>query len=144
MTARIIDYKPGHTDLLTGIYTGDAGAVGMMETLVGDNNFIGKTLIVDDCVYACIACLLLWSGVGEVCTFPSSKCIKKPKIYYKAIKDVLSEYQKKLNLWRVQTPIRVNYDINIRWIEKLGFKREGLMKSFGANKEDYYLYAKVY
>ena len=47
-------------------------------------------------------------------------------------------------IWRLQTAVKANFKIGIRFAEFLGFNKEGLMVGYGPDKTDYYLMARIY
>lgn len=44
---------------------------------------------------------------------------------------------------RVQAIVRADWAIAVHFLERLGFEREGLMKRFGPDGDDYFLYGRV-
>jgi hypothetical protein len=44
---------------------------------------------------------------------------------------------------RIETTISANYPEGCRWAEALGFDREGLMRGFGEDGKDFWLYARI-
>lgn len=61
------------------------------------------------------------------------------EIYFYAFQ-FLNDLQ--LHYARIQTTVRTDWSTAIKFMERLGFKREGLMKKFTA-ENDFYLYARV-
>mgnify|MGYP003671506105 CR=1 FL=1 len=49
-----------------------------------------------------------------------------------------------LNLRRLQIVVDVNREKAVQWADFLGFKREGVMKRYGPEGHDYYMYARIY
>ena len=47
-------------------------------------------------------------------------------------------------IWRLQTAVKADFKIGIRFAEFLGFNKEGLMRGHGPDKTDYYLMARIY
>ena len=47
-------------------------------------------------------------------------------------------------IWRLQTAVKANFAIGVRFAEFLGLKKEGLMKMYGPDKTDYYRMVKIY
>ena len=47
-------------------------------------------------------------------------------------------------IWRLQTAVKADFKIGIRFAEFLGFNNEGLMVGYGPDKTDYYLMARIY
>ena len=111
----------------------DAAVAGMAYTLLHNNK-----PIVSGGIFP------LWNGVCEGWVI-SSKSIFGVKI--KAAKlirhrtDILCAANK---VWRLQTTVKANFKMGLRFAEFLGFKNEGLMRGYGPDKSDYYRMAKVY
>lgn len=111
----------------------DAAVAGMAYTLLLNNQ-----PIVSGGIFP------LWNGVCEGWVI-SSKRIFDVKI--KAAKlirhrtDILCAANK---VWRLQTTVKANFKMGLRFAEFLGFKNEGLMRGYGPDKSDYYRMAKVY
>ena len=47
-------------------------------------------------------------------------------------------------IWRLQTAVKADFKIGIRFAQFLGFNKEGLMVGYGPDKTDYYLMARIY
>ena len=48
------------------------------------------------------------------------------------------------NIKRVQTAVRTDYGIGIRFAKWLGLKNEGLMKHYGMDGTDHYRFARIF
>jgi RimJ/RimL family protein N-acetyltransferase len=48
------------------------------------------------------------------------------------------------NIKRLQTAVRADFGIGIRFAKWLGFTNEGLMKSYGFDGSDHYRMARIY
>jgi len=86
----------------------------------------------------------LWDGVAEGWILASRDIFKYPIFCAKTIKRRTDLLAKNNKLKRIQTAVKADSDTAIRFAEWLGFKREGLMKNYGPDGADHYLYAKVY
>ena len=86
----------------------------------------------------------LWDGVAEGWVLASRDIFKYPIFCAKTIKQRTDLLAKNNKLKRIQTAVKADSDTAIRFAERLGFKREGLMKNYGPDGADHYLYAKVY
>ena len=75
----------------------------------------------------------------KVFTTRSQRITKNP-----AIKKDFARVAKKHNIKRVQTGIRKDFKEGIRFAEWLGLEREGLMKNWGFDGSDQYLYARIF
>ena len=86
----------------------------------------------------------LWDGVAEGWVLASRDIFKYPIFCAKTIKkrtDLLAANNK---IKRIQTAVKADSQKAIRFAEWLGFKKEGLMRNYGPDGSDHYLYAKVY
>ena len=111
----------------------DYGIPGLSFTLLADNNIV-----------LCGGITPLWDGVAE------GWVIASKRIYDHKIKSV-SSIKRRLDLlctnnriWRVQTSVKENFEVGVRFAEWLGLKKEGLMLKYGPDKSNYYRMAKIY
>ena len=145
---KIIPYERSHTDeILTfgmndKLLENDAnceegridyGIPGLSFTLLADNNIV-----------LCGGITPLWDGVAE------GWVIASKRIYEHKIKSV-SAIKKRLDLlcinnkiWRVQTSVKEDFKVGVRFAEWLGLEKEGLMKMYGPDKTNYIRMAKIY
>ena len=86
----------------------------------------------------------LWDNVAEGWVIGSKLIWKYPITFGRAIKIRTDYLATNNNIKRIQTAVKSDCSKAIRFAEWLGFKREGLMKKYGPDGSDYYLYAKVY
>lgn len=68
---------------------------------------------------------------------------KYPIAFHKTVCDIISFYEEKKFVKRIQVEVRLDYKPGQRWLEAMGFSREGIMKSFGPLGEDHVLYGRV-
>jgi len=69
---------------------------------------------------------------------------ENPFDVYEAIRDGETQFVKELGVHRLQTHAMEKERIAWKMLELLGYKREGIMKAFGRNKEDYIMYSKLF
>jgi hypothetical protein len=81
----------------------------------------------------------LHPGCVEVYTYMSQNVTLYPKQLLKGMREVLKECDE---FARVQTSVVADSDVSVRFIERLGFEREGLMRKY-IHGIDYYRYARV-
>ena len=48
-----------------------------------------------------------------------------------------------LGMVRIETAVRCGFEAGVRWIEMLGFRREGVFRRYSPDGSDHYAYAKV-
>ena len=145
---KIIPYERSHTDeiltfgmndkLLENDASSEEGRIdygipGLSFTLLADNNIV-----------LCGGVTPLWDGVAE------GWVIASKRIYDHKIKSVTS-IKKRLdllcinnNIWRIQTSVKEDFKVGVRFAEWLGLEKEGLMKMYGPDKTNYIRMAKIY
>jgi hypothetical protein len=85
----------------------------------------------------------LWPGVAEAWMLISKYVNQYPLSVYKSVSSVMLDIIEKMELFRVQTVIKEDDKTAIRWIERLGYTREGLLRQFGPDRQDYFIYGRV-
>ena len=103
----------------------------------------GFSMTIDGEIIACAGVTLLGYGKGEAWSLLSSLFYKYKKTVYKAIKIGLDMIINENNLRRVQVPIFCDFTQGRNLVEHLGFKFEGILKSYGIHGEDMALYGRV-
>lgn len=84
-----------------------------------------------------------WPGVGEAWTFMTSYLHKYRFSIHKHTARALDIIMNENSLYRVQAVVDASHKAAVSWIETLGFYREGLMKKYGPDGRDYYMYGRV-
>ena len=87
---------------------------------------------------------MVWGKVAEGWVIGTSEMLKHPIAISKVIKKDFARIAKENKLQRVQTSIRKDFKEGIRFAEWLGLEREGLMKNWGFDGSDQYLYARIF
>lgn len=104
---------------------------------------VSYTLFLDDRPVYCGGLVECWPGVCEIWMLPGVDVIRKPITVVKAARWMLADAIDKMRPHRIQATVKASDDRAVRFIEALGFEREGLMRSFSADKTDFFLYARV-
>ena len=86
---------------------------------------------------------IIWEGVGVAWSLPSIYVDDYKVGFLKAIKSCLDKIIESNNLHRVQCYVHKDYVISQKYVEHLGFEREGLLRKYGSDKADYYIYARL-
>lgn len=94
-------------------------------------------------VVACAGVIIPWEGVGQFWMIPGNLVPKYAKTVWKEAKLFIKDSTERFNLCRVQATARERDARAIRWIERLGFQREGLLRCYGQNRENHFMYARV-
>lgn len=93
-------------------------------------------------IIACGGILPLWKGVGEVWVVSSPLVEKHPIFFAKTAWRKLFEMIKDLDLERVQSLVDAEHKVSMVWVERMGFKQEGVMRKY-MNGRDFIRYAWV-
>ena len=85
----------------------------------------------------------LWDGVAEGWVLASKEIYKYPIFCAKHIKRRTEIIIKANNIKRLQTSVKADCDVAVRFAKWMGLKEEGLMKSYGPDGSDFIRFAKV-
>ena len=105
-----------------------------------DDNSPSYSGFVDD-EYAFSAGIVQAFGVGTVWVVTTPLVEKYPLWFSKAVRNMLNAGTDLYKLQRVQATVLKENKQAVKWIEFLGFKREGLMRKYVGG--DHYLYSRV-
>ena len=86
----------------------------------------------------------LWDGVAEGWVLASKEIFEHPITFARTMKLRTDYLAKNNNIKRIQTAVKADCKLAIRFCEWLGFNQKGLMKKYGPDGADYFRYAKVY
>jgi len=145
-TPRIIPFKPEH---LVAIRLRDYGgsdldwlAIGKMYEAGGpafsgevDGHLLGSAGIVIG--------QKPFERIGEAWVWVPHEVVRYPLFFHRTIRDMVVEVKRAKGLIRIQTAVPVlNIEAN-RWIKRLGFVAEGVMRRGGADGVDVIRYAMI-
>ena len=85
----------------------------------------------------------VWGKVAEGWVIGTDEMWKHPISIAKIIKRDFARIAKEQDIERIQTAVRKDFKTGIRFVEWLGFEREGLMKKWGFDGTDQYMYARI-
>jgi len=101
-------------------------------TAITDNSFICSGGIVP-----------MWQGVFEGWVIGSNKIWDHPVLAARTIKKGLNQLYLDNNITRLQTAVRADFPMGMKFAKWLGFKNEGLMKKYDMEGKDFYRFARV-
>lgn len=143
--AKLIDFDPDHLNKLPvrdidALFIRENSAT-LMKRLPKGLTFTGTY---DDQIFAMFGLVPYWKGCYECWLIPASDLdTHKMKMHRTSLR--FFEYTAKiLRANRYQCYVYSSNYPAIRWIEMMLFQREGLMKKFGPNQEDFLLYARYF
>ena len=93
-------------------------------------------------IIGCGGILPLWKGVGEAWVISSPQVEKHPIAFARTIWRKLFELIDSMGLERVQSLVDAEHKVSMVWVERMGFKQEGLMRKY-MDGRDFIRYAWV-
>lgn len=91
---------------------------------------------------ACGGILILWQGVGEGWVVTSPAIEEHAVFFAKTTWRMMQEIIIKNQLVRVQTLVDAEHKVSQKWVERMGFRKEGLMEKYIGGR-DYFRYALI-
>ena len=85
-----------------------------------------------------------WNGVAEGWVLATAKVWNHPLVIARAIKKNFARLAKENNIKRVQTAVRADFTIGLKFASWLGLQNEGLMKHYGFDGSDHFRYARIF
>jgi RimJ/RimL family protein N-acetyltransferase len=121
--------------------------------IINDNNkecmdleqeHLAFTGLINDKVIAAAGMKRIWGNVAEGWFIAKNDVWNYPITIAKAVKQNIDYLATSNNIKRLQTAVRTDFGIGIRFAKWLGFNNEGLMKSYGFDGSDHYRMARIY
>jgi len=94
-------------------------------------------------VFAC-GIVQLWDGVAEAWVLAGKNVFDIKILAAKTIKQLQDQTCKKYKIKRLQTSVKADFKLGVRFATWLGLEIEGLKKSYGPDGSDYYQLGKIY
>ena len=91
-----------------------------------------------------IGIVVLWSGVAEGWVLASQNIFELKFLAAKTMKELTDDMCKKNKIKRLQTSVKADFKLGVRFATWLGLEIEGLKKSYGPDGSDYYQLGKIY
>jgi len=86
----------------------------------------------------------IWDGVAE-CWLVGGWRLGSHKVSaVRALTVTLARLVKEQQLRRLQAIVRADWDQAVRFVEFLRFEREGLLRGYGPDGSDHYVYARIF
>ena len=109
-----------------------------------EENNLDYTCIINNEPIASAGMKIMWDGVAEGWVLATSKVWNHPIVIARAIKKNFARLAKENNIKRVQTAVRADFKIGLKFASWLGLEEEGLMKKYGFDGSDHYRYARIF
>lgn len=100
------------------------------------------TFIHDGRILFCAGFTILWCGVADFWMVPSVYAKSYPFLFYRIARRYLKVLPQTFRLHRMQT---TSYDdpFHEKWMRKLGFEKEGVMRQYLQNKTNMVMYGRI-
>ena len=136
MASEIKNFKPEHADKIVSF--GMNSKLMEIDASYADNricNYSTKgnayTMFVDGNPVFAIGIVILWDGVAEGWVMASQNIFEM-------------RFCKKNKIKRLQTSVKADFKLGVRFATWLGLEIEGLKKCYGPDGSDYYQLGKIY
>lgn len=109
-----------------------------------EQEHLAFTGLINDKVIAAAGMKRIWGDVAEGWFIAKNDVWNYPITIAKAVKQNIDYLATSNKIKRLQTAVRADFGIGIRFAKWLGFTNEGLMKSYGFDGSDHYRMARIY
>ena len=149
MVSEIKDFKPEHAKEIISFGMNSK----LMEIDAGyeDNhiyNYSVKgnayTMFMNDKPIFAIGIVILWDGVAEGWVMASQNIFEMKFLAARTILDLQDKLCKQNKIRRLQTSVKADFKLGVRFATWLGLEIEGLKKQYGPDGSDYYQLGKIY
>lgn len=144
----IIPYKAAHGKIIMASQLNHVMSTIEVDYIKESSNLeeehMAFTCLINDKIIASAGIKKIWNGVGEGWVLAKNEIYKYPITIAKAIKQNFDYVATSNNIKRVQTAVRADYGIGIRFAKWLGLVNEGLMKHYGMDGSDHYRFARIF
>ena len=124
------------------ILKGVGNAKARLESLMNNSKAAG-TFLKDGRVITCAGFVELWPGVAELWQLPTVYITRCVVDYARTLKQYMENVVKTFHYHRLQTTCPAD-DLHDRWMQFLGFEKEGLLKKYTFSQQDYSIFGRVY
>lgn len=148
MTEKIIPFQPNHIDLM------DIRSIEIASSFVlpdaklrmqamAEASIECGTFLLDGKIMFAAGVMQLWPGVLEGWIIPTVYVPEAPIWFVKKIKGYFEAFAETFRCHRFQTYTFAD-EQHEKWMELLGFHKEGTLKEYSHNKKDYSIYAREF
>ena len=116
-----------------------------MDRLIKDNHKgCSFTGFAEDKIIGCAGILPIWDGLGHAWVV-MGKDYKKHRIWiHKQVRDMFLKIAVGMKFRRVQANVQCDFYDAVRWIEALGFTPESILRQYGPDAKDHYMYTRFF
>jgi hypothetical protein len=149
MASELKPFLPEHADQIIAIGLNDK--LMEIDASYSDNRICNYsqpgnayTMFVNDKpVFAC-GIVILWDGVAECWVLASQNVYEMKFLAARTILELQDKLCKKNKIKRLQTSVKADFKLGLRFATWLGLEIEGLKKKYGPDGSDFYQLGKIY
>jgi len=116
----------------------------MNECMNLEENGLAFTGAINRQIIACAGIKRIWGNVGEGWVLATYDIWNHPITIARAIKKNFEDLARDYKFERIQTAVRADFGIGIRFAKWMGLSNEGLMKKYGFDGTDHYRFARIF
>lgn len=142
---KVQPYKKGdvYSVKIKDVFYADFETKEKSEAVALKENNCAYTFLIDDKIIGVGGFNLLWPGVAEGWTVLSEDVKKYPILFHKLVLKGIQFHMHEMKLHRVHSTVVSSFCTGGKWLQKLGFNKEGTLNKFGSFGDSYDLWARV-
>ena len=105
---------------------------------------MGFTAFTDEGILGAAGVVRVLPGNWEVWCYTTELFPKYGYRVHRIAQRYLAAFEKRKEWRRFQCVVDSTHPVAVRWVRKLGFEREGILRQYGPEGQDYYQYARVH
>tara|TARA_Y100000310_G_scaffold74344_1_gene70458 strand:- start:218 stop:667 length:450 start_codon:yes stop_codon:yes gene_type:complete len=144
---RIVEFVPEHADDLwereDSLATAERGL--MKREIIVNMARAGHafSLLTKGHLIAAGGIFPIWDGFGEAWFIPSNLIKAHKRQVIEQLREHVERLSREDGYRRLQATARTDFAVGQRFLEFLGFEREGRLRKYGPDGADHYLYARL-
>lgn len=126
-----------------GGWAGYEWAKNVLNLSTESDGVVAFTVFDKNIAIGIVGVLSIWDGLGDAFTIISKDIKNHGRAAYEAAGLLVPTIFNSMKLRRLQATVLVGFDVGVKFIENIGFQREGIMKKWTPDGDDVYIYAMV-
>jgi len=142
---KVVHWLPIHLDMIT-LNDFDREHIGTYKKNLNRQSMKGMrfSVLENDVIYAMFGMWELWQGVAECWLIPNAGIGRRVFRFHKASLLFFDHAVNKRGIKRLQITVRSRNDLAVHWAERCYFTKDGLMRKWGPEFDDYYMMSRIF
>jgi len=142
---KVRKYQSGDSERIIpkGVYSIHSDLKERTEKLAALPNVEVFCICDDDLIIGIVGATIIWNGVAEIWAVMSEKVKEYKVTTFKACWDLIDWFSKKHEIHRFFVTVSNDYEVGQRFMRRLGFIKECVMKRYGPDGSDFCMMARV-